>query len=792
VVDVGTPRPHPLGEVSSSWPTWVRWMLHGIVIGKPLQPQEIVRHVVDDDAPPPLPQVAEPAVAEPVRLIDVRFGRGCYGLAEGARLEFGPRLTLVYGENGCGKSSIARVLRAAVGRPSSQRPPHHSFTGAAAEAAVRYERDAGPVEAVWSAGGRLDGLHVEVFDSADTRVDGTEFQVRPRSVLALEELRLALDGLRFEIEPLVVPDAIREMLSVEDLLALEGSATALGAVETWRAYEAGQAVTEIEAALAALGDQRLAERRSAVEDEGRRAARDVAFLECLEGIGLRELSARMVRSAAAAPDLDGVEPPEGVDRDMWIAFVRRALPLFASQSKECVLCGSDIEDAHSDRVSMLHALLDDQRAALGLDADTAAQRVRDAALTYEGASGSSELRAHAADIVGALAARDGPRLVTAAERVDPALWQARGEHRSARLTWQECQRVLREAEGERANGRARLVAARRAEALAQHAGATDELVGLLIRRQRMSAAARSAGLKQRVNSALKAMTTAVLETAYGAALSARLDTFRVPHVDLLTARHAAKGGRTRRRHVVAGTSTDVLFSEGEQRALALADFAAELDTRPATRHPAVLDDPVSSLDYRRLDHVVRYVRSLVDQGRQVVVLTHSLWLAAALLKMVKDPKNGSGPDRAWMLVTSPDMLGTTARLTTSVLGGVDDLAEKIDATIAKATAETDLGVRCELTGHGLSLLRAWCESFVEQKVLCNVVARLDVQVRPTKLVDIDQVKLARGQAVAQVYDRLHQRIDAHAQPGELLHRSDDLGDLVELWADARRTAGLRP
>jgi hypothetical protein len=29
-----------------------------------------------------------------------------------------------------------------------------------------------------------------------------------------------------------------------------------------------------------------------------------------------------------------------------------------------------------------------------------------------------------------------------------------------------------------------------------------------------------------------------------------------------------------------------------------------------------------------------------------------------------------------------------------------------------------------------------------------------------------------------------QRIDAHAQPGELLHRPDELADLEELWAEA--------
>jgi hypothetical protein len=44
------------------------------------------------------------------------------------------------------------------------------------------------------------------------------------------------------------------------------------------------------------------------------------------------------------------------------------------------------------------------------------------------------------------------------------------------------------------------------------------------------------------------------------------------------------------------------------------------------------------------------------------------------------------------------------------------------------------------------------------------------QVKPNKIRELDKQKLAAGHAVAALYNKLHQRIDAHAQPGELLHR----------------------
>jgi hypothetical protein len=80
-------------------------------------------------------------------------------------------------------------------------------------------------------------------------------------------------------------------------------------------------------------------------------------------------------------------------------------------------------------------------------------------------------------------------------------------------------------------------------------------------------------------------------TPNGHVLPKRLDAFRIPHEEVLTARHSARGARAQRNRTVANTSTNVLFSEGEQRSLALADFAAELDSRPGARHAVLLDEP---------------------------------------------------------------------------------------------------------------------------------------------------------------------------------------------------------
>ena len=265
-------EPHPLTEVTRGFPEWVRWMLHGIVLGSPLDADEVHRHVVDADPAPDLPHVPDLDGGTPVRLTELRLGAGCYGLAEGAVIEFGRRLTLIHGENGAGKSSLARILRAVVGRPSTQRPPHNSFTGVLGEATLRVERGGAIEEHRWRAGdGVAPPVHVEVFDSADTRVDGAEYQVRPRGVIALEDLRRGLDAVTIIVEPLVIPVGLRGVLTREDVRALDDPAAGVRVLTAWLADAASRPLVEVERDLAELGDEtRPAPRRRRAGGQARR------------------------------------------------------------------------------------------------------------------------------------------------------------------------------------------------------------------------------------------------------------------------------------------------------------------------------------------------------------------------------------------------------------------------------------------------------------------------------------------------------------------------------------------
>lgn len=76
-------------------------------------------------------------------------------------------------------------------------------------------------------------------------------------------------------------------------------------------------------------------------------------------------------------------------------------------------------------------------------------------------------------------------------------------------------------------------------------------------------------------------------------------------------------------------SRDVL-SEGEQRALGLACFLADVNGQPV-RHGIIVDDPVSSLDHVRIRRVAARLVDEAAGGRQVIVFTHNLLFFSEVL-----------------------------------------------------------------------------------------------------------------------------------------------------------------
>ena len=87
-------------------------------------------------------------------------------------------------------------------------------------------------------------------------------------------------------------------------------------------------------------------------------------------------------------------------------------------------------------------------------------------------------------------------------------------------------------------------------------------------------------------------------------------------------------GQTLKKLQIKGTAPSKVLSEGEQRAIAIANFLTEVQM-DSSNIGIVLDDPVCSLDHKRRASIVK---RLIDEvkKRQVVIFTHEITFFMAL------------------------------------------------------------------------------------------------------------------------------------------------------------------
>ena len=238
-----------------------------------------------------------------------------------------------------------------------------------------------------------------------------------------------------------------------------------------------------------------------------------------------------------------------------------------------------------------------------------------------------------------------------------------------------------------------------------------------------------------------------------------------------------KGQPARRKSLTPEHQLSAILSEGEQKVIALADFIAEATLRRSST-PLVLDDPVTSLDYKRLQYVVDRLVEL-SATRQVVVFTHNIWFTMELLGRFDKNRNActyfdvseDGLDRG---VVS---MGDSPRLDTW-----KDKRKRINVTLERAKAETDKTMRDVLVEKGYDDLRGACEIVVEKDLLQDVVQSYRPNVMVGNLTKIRFDDLAAASAtVNEIFDRCCRFTGAHKQPLETLNVRPSLDKLEEDW-----------
>ena len=235
-----------------------------------------------------------------------------------------------------------------------------------------------------------------------------------------------------------------------------------------------------------------------------------------------------------------------------------------------------------------------------------------------------------------------------------------------------------------------------------------------------------------------------------------------------------QGEAQRRKRLPGGIDPSKVLSEGEQKVIALADFMAEARMSDNTV-PVIFDDPVSSLDHRRVREVAGRIADLAFD-HQVVVFTHDIFFTACLLDLL-----GKSDRCVYYRVTDEDGKGTVTQGTGPRWDTIRNLTAKINVCIELAKSSSGEGRESHVR-DAYDSIRSWCEVFVEQEVLASVTERFQPNVRMTLLGRIKVERLGDTiDTVTSVYEDACRYIDAHSQPLPTLGVGPKLSNLQSDW-----------
>jgi energy-coupling factor transporter ATP-binding protein EcfA2 len=765
-------------------------------------------------------------------------------LVPGQSLKFALNgLTVVYGENGAGKSGYARILKHACfarDKGAPIKPNVQIASDHRPEAIIEYLRDGHDEAFRWRGNSpSLEVLaNVAVFDSHSARAvldDANEvvylpygMDTFPRLVTLFERLKNhiqqqlnALDGTYINVhryDPATkAGQLISELSHTTPMDQIRALAT-LSPVEQNRLNELQQLL--IQARLVGVDNrvQQLKNRKQRVEQlittiEIIRHAVSPDRIEAIIALAKRHEAARNAADLAAQPAFHA-EPLSGAGSDAWRALFEAARKFSETQAYPdrsfpviddgalCVLCQQPLDTTACDRLKRFDEFVKD---SVTHDRDEAATQLQQAlealsrlplnTLANDDAL-LDELRVscpQAAALVEQLfnEARQITQELLAATSSRNGLESRRELSNPMSLL----DTLVHNLAGEIAN----LQQAAQPDSRVQIEQELKELQDRLqlhadlgVIETCIRVKSREFGLRKcqsalvtdditRLNSRLmEQLVTDELKTN----LAAELSRFDLPCPAVNVKRLGQKGKAKHQMVIAAGEKPSAILSEGEQRLIAIASFLAELRTAKS-ESPIIFDDPVSSLDHRYRERVAERLVA-ESKVRQVIILTHDIVL---FLKLHDEAARQQVPILIQTIKRLPNGPGNCmpanelpwpACKTKSRIGTLKNHIVGI-RKIQKESPD----VYCKDVGVFYGLLRETWERAIEEVLLNDVVQRYKPGIETMRLKQVsvetgDYLAIERGMSKCSTYLTGHDEAAARSlQSPSPDEMENDLKELEE-------------
>ena len=743
---------------------------------------------------------------EAVRMDSLKVGDGINALKPGAQIDFAPGVTVIFGENGSGKSGFVRVLKRAAGLRTAEdilhnvrgdkRPtPSGTFTvtvGTAGQT-IPWKNEFGiaPLNRVSIFDARGARLHVE--DDLTYVYTPGELTLFPLVQNAIERVRTALEAAIVAKTP--GPNVI--------LASFDRSCSIYAIIETLRAATDQDEIKKyavlpdnVDATIESLNIEVDALKSSNIQNALKRSRDRAAVVKVLKTaietanafdiatyvsrVQARDQASRR-RDEAGSKAFEGLGIT-GVLSEEWRQFIqageeylkKNTAQTYPNTDDPCTYCQQPLT---AKAVELVKKYRDFSNNAIRAALDTAEGQLRDYVAPIVNTkmdtiqqqlaaetNGGEDVLNPITDVieqtkklsldVAACSAIDwqdkGPSLAAAETVVSGEETRLTGLIASLQTSVEERQAALKAKQTELTE--------------LQGKKTTNTLLPLI--EKRVSDAkwvTRATIVKSNLTGVLRSLTEAakdasdeLLNKDFGRRFEDECKLLRAPNVTL---NFPGRQGQVTRRKLVASYKPSQVLSEGEQKALALADFLAEVTSVPASS-PVVFDDPITSMDYRRIHEVCDRIVALAED-HQIIVFTHNIWFAAELLS--------KADKKSWKYYDIRLEGGDAGVVTAALHPRVDTIAQ-VSARVKKMIdgAEKQEGeIKAALVEKGYEELRGLSEIVVEHEMLKGVVQRYAPNVMMTKLDKINVGKLQESvAAIMPVFDKSCRYIASHSQPPE--------------------------
>lgn len=772
---------------------------------------------------------ASGAPDSPLTILSVDCVKRVNLLAENQSIEFSPKLTVLFGRNGCGKTGYVRILRCLSSARREERvlPDITSATPITEPPECRVRYALGGAEQtphIWNGESGIPPFtRMDIFDAQDARtyVDGDlTYVYTPADIALFRYVSRAVQGVRTRLDEARKSKAPGQNLFAAQLhreASFYSQIAGLGAATDLAALKALGAVTPEEEAtlpglgetVEALGSQSVQAQIQAAQAEldllirAKSASDELAtfdvrgFNGALETLRAAETRRTTATSAVFSDhDLPGFLTPE------WRAFIETGEDYLKSLSRtdypiagdECLYCRQPLTDAAVALLQKYRAFCNDslertvvearqdlemrKNAVLSTDIDTLEQLIdgQVTSLPGGGQPGSG--------LVGA-------RTVVALTRSLREALRTEGEL-PADILPADLAAAVKSIDESHEQMSKRLIAlrgqAQERERLRKEAASKKvQLEARITLRDLMPAIAeyvarakwvdlatttlrRFQSVSKSLTDAAKVASERLMNDGFEKYFREECTRLSAPNVSLDF--RGREGEAARRKLLRPEYKLSDTLSEGEQKVIALADFLAEARLRGANA-PVVFDDPVTSLDYERLKEVASRLAFLAND-RQVIVFTHNIWFAVELLERFRDQKKEC---KYFDVRTVEGRKGIVSGGSHPRTDTLKDLRKRIQAVITDAKTVSGES-QDALIFRGYSLLRSLCEVVAENELLCGVVRRYEPNVMLTKLPAIKPNALkAAGDIVYPIYENTCRYIDSHSQPLEHLNITRTVDEL---------------